>query len=130
MDPFAVLLIIVFIVAPLIERLLKAGKGTELPPAERPQQRVPQQPRLGVSLRGWLIRRGRSLGLSGARRRRDGGRRTGERRGAEAHIRRHRRVRRLQQTRLQQARQRLERLLTRLTADDADLADGHLSRDP
>jgi hypothetical protein len=50
-DPF-ILLIIVFIVAPLIERLLKAGKGQEppeqgpgqrLPPGQRPSQRLPQQ---------------------------------------------------------------------------------------
>jgi hypothetical protein len=41
-DP-AILLIIVFIVAPLIERLLKAGKqNPQLPP---PQQRIPQRPR-------------------------------------------------------------------------------------
>ncbi|HEX2168009.1 MAG TPA: hypothetical protein VHG09_12315 [Longimicrobiales bacterium] len=46
MDP-AILLIIVFIVAPLIERLLKAGKGAEQPPEQRPQQgpqqRIPEQ---------------------------------------------------------------------------------------
>jgi hypothetical protein len=42
MDP-AILLIIVFIVAPLIERLLKAGKGAEQPPEQGPQQRMPQQ---------------------------------------------------------------------------------------
>lgn len=42
MDP-AILLIIVFIVAPLIERLLKAGKGAQQPPDQPPQQRMPQQ---------------------------------------------------------------------------------------
>ena len=45
MDP-ALLLIIVFIVAPLIERLLKAGKGAQLPPEPRPQQRIPPQQRV------------------------------------------------------------------------------------
>ncbi|MGH7446637.1 MAG: hypothetical protein ACRELT_03700 [Longimicrobiales bacterium] len=47
MDP-AILLIIVFILAPLIERLLKAGKqGREVPPPQGrpPQQRGPQQRR-------------------------------------------------------------------------------------
>ena len=43
MDP-AILLIIIFIVAPLIERLLKAGKGAQQPPEQRPQQRMPPQP--------------------------------------------------------------------------------------
>jgi hypothetical protein len=42
LDPF-VLLIIVFIVAPLIERMLKAKKGTQPPPEQRPQQRMPHQ---------------------------------------------------------------------------------------
>jgi hypothetical protein len=41
LDP-AILLIIVFIVAPLIERLLKAGKGTQ-PPEQQPPQRMPPQ---------------------------------------------------------------------------------------
>lgn len=41
MDP-AILLIIIFIVAPLIERLLKAGKQNQQPPP--PQQRLPQRP--------------------------------------------------------------------------------------
>lgn len=41
MDP-AILLIIIFIVAPLIERLLKGGKGAQQPPEQRPQQRLPQ----------------------------------------------------------------------------------------
>ena len=45
MDP-ALLLIIIFIVAPLIERLLKAGKGTQQPPEPRPQQRIPPQQRV------------------------------------------------------------------------------------
>ena len=45
MDP-ALLLIIVFIVAPLIERLLKAGKGAQQPPEQRPQQRIPPQQRV------------------------------------------------------------------------------------
>jgi hypothetical protein len=40
-DP-AILLIIVFIVAPLIERLLRAGKQNQQPPP--PQQRLPQRP--------------------------------------------------------------------------------------
>lgn len=43
MDP-AILLIIIFIVAPLIERLLKAGKGAQQPPQQKPQQRMPPQP--------------------------------------------------------------------------------------
>lgn len=43
MDP-AILLIIIFIVAPLIERLLKAGKGEQQPPEQRPQRRMPPQP--------------------------------------------------------------------------------------
>ncbi|MBR9988444.1 MAG: hypothetical protein KFH98_01750 [Gemmatimonadetes bacterium] len=47
MDNPLILLVIVFIVAPLIERLLKAGKGAEQPPATRPGQmpgqRMPQQ---------------------------------------------------------------------------------------
>ena len=42
MDP-AILIIIVFIVAPLIERLLKAGKQNQQQPP--PQQRMPQRPR-------------------------------------------------------------------------------------
>ena len=42
MDP-AILLIIVFIVAPLIERLLRAGKQNQQPPSQ--QQRMPQRPR-------------------------------------------------------------------------------------
>jgi hypothetical protein len=41
-DP-AILLIIIFIVAPLIERLLKAGKQNQQPPPQ--QQRMPQRPR-------------------------------------------------------------------------------------
>ena len=45
MDP-ALLLIIVFIVAPLIERLLKAGKGAQQPPEQRPGQRIPPQQRV------------------------------------------------------------------------------------
>ena len=45
MDP-ALLLIIVFIVAPLIERLLKAGKGAQQPPEPGPQQRIPPQQRV------------------------------------------------------------------------------------
>jgi hypothetical protein len=40
------ILIIVFILAPLIERLLKAGKGAQLPPEPRPQQRIPPQQRV------------------------------------------------------------------------------------
>lgn len=44
MDP-AILLIIVFIVAPLIERLLKAGKQNQQPPPRMPQGQRPQLPR-------------------------------------------------------------------------------------
>lgn len=41
MDP-AILLIIVFIIAPLIERLLKAGKDAKLPPPQQPRAPLPR----------------------------------------------------------------------------------------
>ncbi|HSK17676.1 MAG TPA: hypothetical protein VK912_00945 [Longimicrobiales bacterium] len=46
MEPGFLLILIVFVVAPLIEKLLKAGKGAQQPPEQRPQQRIPPQQRV------------------------------------------------------------------------------------